>query len=102
MKLTPEMIKQLEKDLSKAKTYEDLMGHDGAIKKLLKSSLENILDSELSEHLGYEKHSPIGNNNGNSRNGKTSKSIRTDQGEIDLSIPRDRNSSFDPIVVKKY
>lgn len=102
MKLTPEIIKQLEKDLSKAKTYEDLMGQNGAIKKLLKSSLENILDSELSEHLGYEKHSPEGNNNGNSRNGKTNKSIRTDQGEIDLTIPRDRNATFDPIVVKKY
>jgi transposase-like protein len=102
MKLTPEMIKQLEKDLSKAKSYDDLMGHNGAIKKLLKSSLENLLDAELSDHLGYEKHSPVGNNNGNSRNGKTHKSIRSDQGEIELSIPRDRNSTFDPVVVKKY
>jgi len=102
MKLTPEMIKQLEKDLSKAKSYEDLMGKNGAIKKLIKSSLENMLDEELSDHLGYEKHSPEGNNSGNSRNGKTHKSIKTDEGMIDLEIPRDRNSSFDPVIVKKY
>lgn len=102
MKLTPEIIKQLEEDLSQAKTYNDLMGKNGAIKKLIKSSLENILEAKLSEHLGYEKHSPEGNNSGNSRNGKTHKSIKTDEGMIDLEIPRDRNSSFDPIIVKKY
>lgn len=102
MKLTPEMIQQLEKDFSKAKSYEDLMGKDGVIKKLIKSSLENMLDAELSEHLGYDKHSPEGHNSGNSRNGKTHKSIKTDEGMIDLEIPRDRNSSFDPVIVKKY
>ena len=102
MKLSEETIEQLLKDLEKANSYEDLMGKDGAIKKLLKSSLENMLDSELTEHLGYEKHSPLGTNTGNSRNGKTRKSIKTDEGEIELTIPRDRNSSFDPVVVKKY
>jgi transposase-like protein len=61
-----------------------------------------MLDAELSEHLGYEKHSPLGANTGNSRNGKTRKSIKTDEGKIELTIPRDRNSSFDPVVVKKY
>ena len=102
MKLTPEIIKQLEEDLAQAKTYNDLMGKNGAIKKLIKSSLENILETELSEHLGYEKYSPEGNNSGNSRNGKTHKSVKTDEGMIDLEIPRDRNSSFDPVIVKKY
>ena len=102
MKLTSEVIKQLEKDLSEAKTYEDLIGKDGAIKKLLKSSLENILESELSDHLGYERHSPEGINSGNNRNGKTYKTIKTDQGQIDIKIPRDRQSFFDPVVIKKY
>ena len=102
MKLSEEAIEQLLKDLEKAKSYEDLMGKDGAIKKLLKSSLENILESELSEHLGYEKNSPYGIHSGNNRNGKTQKTIKTDEGKIELSIPRDRNSTFDPVVVKKY
>jgi len=102
MKLTPEMIEQLQADLSEAKTYEDLMGKDGAIKKLMAKALEGMLDAELTEQLGYEKHSPIGKNTGNSRNGKTKKTLKNDNGEIELSIPRDRNGEFDPVVVKKY
>jgi len=102
MKLSEEAIEQLVRDLEKAKSYKDLMGKDGAIKKLLKTSLENMLESELSEHLGYEKHSPYGIHSGNNRNGKTQKTIKTDEGKIELTIPRDRNSTFDPVVVKKY
>ncbi|HPI39084.1 MAG TPA: IS256 family transposase [Ignavibacteriaceae bacterium] len=96
------MIEQLKFDLKKARTYQDLMGEDGAIKKLIKSSLEGMLEAELTEHLGYEKYSPSGKNTGNSRNGKTQKTLKNDNGEIDLTVPRDRNGSFDPIVVKKY
>jgi putative transposase len=102
MKLTEEMIEQLKADLSKAKNYEDLMGKDGAIKKLLAQSLEQMLESELTEHLGYEKHSPTGRNTGNSRNGKTYKTLKNDNGEIEITVPRDRNGEFDPIIVKKY
>ena len=102
MELTDKMIAQLKADLSKAKTYQDLMGHEGAIKKLLAKSLEQMLEAELTEHLGYEKHSPVGNNSGNSRNGKTYKSLKNDNGEIELTVPRDRNGEFDPIIVKKY
>ncbi|MFS8131200.1 MAG: IS256 family transposase [Candidatus Dojkabacteria bacterium] len=102
MKLTPEVIEQLQADLSTAKTYADLMGPDGAIKKLMKNALEGMLDAELTEHLGYEKHSPSGKKTGNSRNGRSSKQLKNDNGEIELSIPRDRNSEFDPVIVKKY
>jgi transposase-like protein len=68
MDLTEEMIKQLKADLSKAKNYNDLMGKDGAIKKLISKTLEQMLESELTEHLGYERYSPEGKNSGNSRN----------------------------------
>ncbi len=102
MELTEEMIGQLKADLSKAKNYEDLMGKDGAIKKLIAKSLEQMLESELTEHLGYEKHSPEGKNTGNSRNGKTHKTLKNDNGEIEITVPRDRNGQFDPIIVKKY
>lgn len=102
MNLSEQMIAQLQKDLSGAKTYEDLMGKDGAIKKLLKVSLEQMLEAEMTEHLGYEKNSIQGNNSGNNRNGKTPKAVRTSQGEINLSIPRDRNGQFEPIVVEKH
>ena len=99
MNLTEQMISQLQKDLSNAKTYQDLMGKDGAIKKLLKNSLEQMLEAEMTEHLGYEKHSIEGTNSGNNRNGISNKSLKTDQGEIDISIPRDRKGKFDPIII---
>ena len=102
MELTEEMIEQLKSDLRKARTYQDLMGEDGAIKKLIKASLEGMLESELTEHLGYDRYSPEGKNSGNSRNGKSRKTLRNDNGEIDLVVPRDRNGSFDPVIVKKY
>lgn len=102
MELTEKMIEQLKADLKTARTYGDLMGEDGAIKKLIKSSLEGMLDAELTEHLGYEKHSSQGKNSGNSRNGSSRKTLKNDNGEIDLTIPRDRNSTFDPVIVKKY
>ena len=97
-----ELFEQFKKDLSKAKTYKDLMGKDGAIKKLMKASIENMLEAEMTEHLGYEKHSPAGNNSGNSRNGTSSKTVISDSGEFPLIIPRDRKGEFEPIVVKKH
>jgi transposase-like protein len=102
MDLNDEVFKQLKKDLSKAKSYKDLMGENGAIKKIIKASLEVMLETEMNEYLGYQKHDSSGNNSGNSRNGKTSKSILTDQGEILIDTPRDRKGDFEPVVVKKH
>lgn len=102
MNLTDEMIEQLKADLSKAKNYNDLMGKDGAIKKLISKTLEQMLEAELTEHLGYQRYSPEGKNSGNSRNGKTHKTLKNDNGEIELTVPRDRNGEFDPVIVKKY
>jgi putative transposase len=102
MELTDKMIEQLKADLSNAKNYDDLMGKNGAIKKLLAHSLEEMLESELTEQLGYEKNSPRGNNSGNSRNGKSHKTLKNENGEIQITVPRDRNGEFDPVIVKKY
>ncbi|HEX2866973.1 MAG TPA: IS256 family transposase [Ignavibacteriales bacterium] len=102
MELTKDQLEELQKALKNAKTYDDLMGRDGAIKKLLKNSLEQLLESEMTEHLGYEKHSAEGDNSGNSRNGKNRKSLRSSQGEIELEVPRDRNGEFTPIAVPRH
>jgi transposase-like protein len=102
MEFTDKMIEQFKADLKGAKTYEDLMGKDEAIKKLIAKSLEQMLESKLTEQLGYEKYSPEGKNTGNSRNGKTRKTLKNDKGEIEITVPRDRNGEFDPIIVKKY
>lgn len=102
MELTEKMIEQLKSDLARARNYEDLMGKEGAIKKLLTQTLEQMLESELTEHLGYKRYSPEGKNSGNSRNGRTHKTLRNDNGEIDIKVPRDRNGEFDPIIIRKY
>lgn len=100
--LSDDALEQFKKKLATAKSYEDLMGKGGAIRDLIKSSLEQILESEMTEHLGYDKHSFEGNNTGNSRNGKTRKTVRTDEGEIDITVPRDRLGEFEPIAVPKH
>ena len=72
------------------------------LKNLFKDTLQEILEAELDNHLGYEKHSLEGNNTGNSRNGYSKKTIKTKFGETELTVPRDRNGEFEPKVIKKY
>ena len=84
-----------------AKTQGDLFGEGGLIKELSKRLMERMLEAEMTHHLGYEKHAPEGRNTGNSRNGKTSKTVKTGSGEIELDIPRDRASKFEPMLVCK-
>lgn len=79
-----------------------LTGPNGLLKALTKSVIETALDEEMAEHLGYDKHAPEGRNRGNSRNGSRSKTVLTDNaGEIEIAVPRDRDSSFQPQLIKK-
>jgi len=79
-----------------------LTGPDGLLKFLTKTVIETALDEEMSEHLGYDKHDPAGRNLGNSRNGSRSKTVLTDNcGPVEIEVPRDRDGSFDPVIVKK-
>ncbi len=79
-----------------------LTGPDGLLKALTKTVIETALDEEMSDHLGYDKHEPVGRNLANSRNGKRSKTLLTDAcGEVEVEVPRDRDSTFTPVVVKK-
>lgn len=71
------------------------------LKNMSKVLLERMLDSELTEHLGYKKGAIVGRNSGNSRNGNSSKTLKTNQGEVEISIPRDRNGDFEPQVIPK-
>lgn len=102
MKLTPEIIKQLEKDFENCTTTDDLLGKNGLVKNLIRGLSDQILEAEMTQHLGYEKHSADGDNSGNSRNGSTPKTVKTDFGEIQVKIPRDRNGEFDPALIKKH
>ena len=96
--LRPELLDEL---LADYETPEDLLGDDGLFKQLKKALLERALGAELSEHLGYEKGDPAGRGTGNSRNGHSDKTVLTEDGAVELEVPRDRNGSFEPVIVPK-
>jgi putative transposase len=88
----------LDELLKQGRTVEDV---NGLLQQITKAVLERALRGELTEHLGYSKHDPAGNNSGNSRNGATRKTLQGDFGEIELETPRDRNGEFSPQLIKK-
>ncbi|MFL1592995.1 transposase, partial [Rhodococcus ruber] len=79
----------------------ELMGPNGLLGQLTKNVLETALDAEMTEHLGYEKHDPAGRGSGNSRNGTRSKTVLTEIGPVEIEVPRDTESSFEPKIVRK-
>jgi putative transposase len=79
----------------------ELLGEGGVLAQLTKTILERALDEELTDHLGYERGDPAGRGSGNSRNGTTPKRVLTEVGAVDLEVPRDRNGTFDPVIVPK-
>src|SRR5712692_3835597 len=94
-----ELIDNLLKDYKKP---EDLIGDNGLLKQLTKQLLERAMAAELTEHVGYEKHDPGGHNSGNSRNGKSAKTIKGTFGDLALETPRDRNGTFEPQIIEKH
>jgi len=91
----------LDELLADYESREDLVGPDGLIRQLFKRLIETAAGAELTEHLGYEKHDPAGRGSGNSRNGTTPKTLRTEFGDVEVEIARDRNSTFEPRIVAK-
>jgi len=79
----------------------ELLGPDGLLSQVTKAVLERALTEEMTGHLGYEKHDPAGRGSGNSRNGTTGKTVLTDIGAVELAVPRDRDGSFEPRIVRK-
>ncbi len=98
MPIDHKLIDNLLKDY---KTPEEILGDNGLLKQLTKAVLERAMQAELTEHLGYEPHDAAGDNSGNSRNGKSRKTLKGDFGNLPLEVPRDRNSSFEPQIVPK-
>jgi putative transposase len=94
-------LELLDQLLSNYRKPEDLTGEDGLFKQLKKALIERALGAELSEHLGYEKGDPAGRRSGNSRNGTSSKTLLTEDGEVGISVPRDRAGTFEPRLVAK-
>jgi len=78
-----------------------LTGEGGLLGKLTKMVIEGALEGELDDHLGYSRHDPAGRDGGNSRNGHRVKTLLTAAGPVDITVPRDRDSSFEPKIVAK-
>ncbi len=93
---------EVQRELARAKSMDDFFGKDGIFARLFASTIEQMLEAELSEHLGYEPYEAKGRNSGNNRNGRYTKKVRSSEGETTIQVPRDRNGDFEPQLVKKY
>jgi len=83
-------------------TQDEVVGQNGLIKQLTGKILQRALEAEMTEHLGYEKNSGDGDRSGNSRNGHTEKTVLLENQSATIEVPRDRNGSFEPIIVPKH
>lgn len=91
MAINTDLIDQLLKDYTQP---DDVLGENGLLKQLTIAVLERAMQAELTHHLDYEKHSPAGNRTGNSRNGKSKKTLKGEFGTLPVEIPRDRSKPF--------
>ena len=88
--------------LADYKKPEDLIGENGLLKQLTKLLVEKALDAELAEHLGHGKNKPVANEAGNTRNGKSKKTLKGEFGELPIDVPRDRHGTFEPQLIPKH
>jgi putative transposase len=88
--------------LADYKKPEDLIGENGLLKQLTKLLVEKALDAELTEHLGHERHEAVANTGGNTRNGKSRKTLKGEFGELPIEVPRDRQGTFEPQLITKH
>jgi len=99
MAISKEVLDELLKDY---KGPDDITGPDGLLKQLTKALVERAMDAEMTTHLGYEKNDQAEKDTTNRRNGKTKKTLRSDQGPLEIEVPRDREGEFEPEIVPKH
>jgi putative transposase len=99
MSINEDLVAELLKDY---KSPEDLLGKEGILKQLQKAVIEKALAAEMTHHLGYKKHERSELESENSRNGRSKKKLRTDSGELEVDIPRDRTGEFEPQLIGKH
>ena len=100
-KREPDHLDKIVEELTRNATAAELVNDPSVLRELQKRLVEAALKAEMTDHLGYEKHSPDGDNTGNSRNGSSSKKILDANGEFVIDVPRDRNGAFEPQFVRK-
>lgn len=100
MAIDNELLDRLLADYNHTKP-EEIIGANGLLKQLTKAILERALQAEMTVHLGHAKNGAITTQNGNARNGKSAKTLKGEFGKLPIEIPRDRDSSFDPVIIPK-
>jgi transposase-like protein len=93
---------KVQAELSKAESMDDFFGKEGIFAKLFADTMEQMLEAELSDHLGYDRYEAVGRNSGNNRNGHYERKLRTSNGDVEIQVPRDRNGSFEPQILPRY
>jgi putative transposase len=95
-------VERIQQELARAKSIDDFFGKEGIFARLFADTLEQMLEAELTAHLGYPRHAPEGHHSGNSRNGKRTRQLRTSSGDTTIQVPRDRNSTFQTPLLDAY
>src|SRR3954470_24402306 len=95
-------VERIQQELARATSIDDFFGKGGIFARLFADTLEQMLDAELTAHLGYPRHAPEGRNSGNSRNGRRPRNLRTSTGDTTIQVPRDRNSTFQSPLLSAY
>jgi hypothetical protein len=98
----PTKLESALDELLAGKSTAEIVGPEGLLKQLTKALIERAMKAEMSHHLGYEEHAPEGRGSGNSRNGKSRKTVQGDFGAVEIEVPRDRNGTFDPKIIPKH
>ena len=93
---------RVQQELASATSVDDFFGKEGIFARLFATTIEQMLEAELTAHLGYEPYAAEGRNSGNSRNGKRTRSLRTSTGDTSITVPRDRNGSFQSPLLENY
>src|SRR4051794_36141754 len=92
--ITLPSVEHIQQELARAQSIDDFFGKDGIFARLFARTLEQMLEAELTAHLGYEPYAAAGRNSGNSRNGRLSRKVRASAGDLSIQVPRDPNSEL--------
>lgn len=95
-------INELLDRLLEGRNTEEVVGEGGLLTDLTKRLMERVLEAEITDHLGYDKHALEGRNGGNSRNGHTRKRVKTGAREVEIAVPRDREGTFEPQFIARH
>ncbi len=95
-------LERIQQELAGATSMDDFFGKEGIFARLVATTLEHMLEAELTAHLGYDRYAADGRNSGNNRNGTRPRKLRTSAGDTTIAVPRDRNGSFQSPLLEPY